>query len=47
MYFSGDQAEIHCSAFTGERALTVAVQLAERMASGYTITRDGQATAKA
>ena len=24
MYFSGDQAEIHCSAFTGERALAVA-----------------------
>jgi 3-hydroxybutyryl-CoA dehydrogenase len=45
MYFSGDQtsgghAEIHCSAFTGERALAVAVQLAGRMASSYHITRD-------
>ena len=43
MYFSGDRAEIHCSAFTGERALAVAVQLAERMASSYSITRDGHA----
>jgi len=43
MYFSGDQAEIHCSAFTGERALAVAVQLTERMATGYTITRAGKA----
>ena len=41
MYFSGDQAEIHCSAFTGERALAVAKQLAERMASSYTHHRDG------
>ena len=40
MYFSGGQAEIHCSAFTGERALAVAVRLAGRMASGYRITRD-------
>ena len=39
MYFSGDQVEICCSAFTGERALTVAKQLAGRMASSYTITR--------
>ena len=41
LYFSGDRAEIHCSAFTGERALAVAVRLAERMASSYNITRDG------
>jgi 3-hydroxybutyryl-CoA dehydrogenase len=47
MYFSGDKAEIHCSAFTGERALTVAVQLAEKMATSYTITREGHSAAKA
>ncbi|PSH04933.1 MAG: hypothetical protein CXZ00_04065 [Acidobacteria bacterium] len=41
MYFSGDCAEIHCSAFTGEHALAVAKQLAERMASSYKITREG------
>jgi 3-hydroxybutyryl-CoA dehydrogenase len=41
LYFSGDRAEIHCSAFTGERALAVAVRLAGRMASSYNITRDG------
>jgi 3-hydroxybutyryl-CoA dehydrogenase len=41
MYFSGDAAEIHCSAFTGARALAVAEQLARRMASSYRITRDG------
>jgi 3-hydroxybutyryl-CoA dehydrogenase len=40
MYFSGGRAEIHCSAFTGERALAVAVRLAGRMASSYHITRD-------
>lgn len=40
MYFSGDVAEIHCSAFTGERALSVAKQLAARMASSYRITRE-------
>jgi 3-hydroxybutyryl-CoA dehydrogenase len=40
MYFSGDQAEIHCSVFTGERALAVAERLARRMATGYRITRD-------
>ncbi len=45
MYFSGDQAEIHCSAFTGARALAVAVQLAERMASSYHITGDGHSSA--
>ena len=39
MYFSGDQAEIHCSAFTSAHALAVAVRLAERMASSYHITR--------
>jgi 3-hydroxyacyl-CoA dehydrogenase len=42
MYFSGDVAEIHCSAVTSERALAVAKHLAGRMASSYTITRDGQ-----
>jgi 3-hydroxybutyryl-CoA dehydrogenase len=47
MYFSGDRAEIHCSVFTGERALTVAKQLAERMASSYNITREGHSAAKA
>jgi len=47
MYFSGDRVEIHCSAFTGERAVAVAVQLAERMATSYSITRDGHAAAKA
>ncbi len=47
MYFSGDQAEIHCSTFTSERALAVAVQLAGRMATSYSITRDGHSSAKA
>jgi 3-hydroxybutyryl-CoA dehydrogenase len=47
MYFSGDQAEIHCSAFTSERALAVAKQLAERMASTYSVIRDGHSAAKA
>jgi 3-hydroxybutyryl-CoA dehydrogenase len=41
MYFSGDEAEIHCSIFTSARALEVAEQLARRMASSYRITRDG------
>jgi 3-hydroxybutyryl-CoA dehydrogenase len=45
MYFSGDplsgeQAEIHCSAFTSANALAVAERLATRMASSYHITRD-------
>jgi 3-hydroxybutyryl-CoA dehydrogenase len=40
MYFSGDQAEIHCSIFTSDHALAVAERLAQRMASGYRITRD-------
>jgi 3-hydroxybutyryl-CoA dehydrogenase len=45
MYFSGDplsgeQAEIHCSAFTSATALAVAERLATRMASSYHITRD-------
>jgi 3-hydroxybutyryl-CoA dehydrogenase len=47
MYFSGDQAEIHCSAFTGERALAVAKHLAERMASTYSVIRDGHSAAMA
>ena len=42
MYFSGDEAEIHCSAFTSTRALEVAERLARRMASSYRITRDGE-----
>jgi 3-hydroxybutyryl-CoA dehydrogenase len=45
MYFSGDQAEIHCSAFTSAHALAVAVRLAERMASSYHITRTGHSSA--
>jgi 3-hydroxybutyryl-CoA dehydrogenase len=40
MYFSGDHAEIHCSAFTSEHALAVAKRLAERMTSSYNVTRD-------
>jgi 3-hydroxybutyryl-CoA dehydrogenase len=47
MYFTGDQAEIHCSAFTNETALAVAKQLAARMASSYTITRYNHSAAKA
>lgn len=46
MYFSGDQAEIHCSEFTGERALAVAKGLAERMATTYNITRENHSAAK-
>ena len=42
MYFSGERAEIHCSAFTGEHALEVAKQLAERLASSYQVTSDGR-----
>jgi hypothetical protein len=45
MYFSGDRAEINCSAFTGERALAVAKRLAERMASSYSVTRVGDSSA--
>jgi 3-hydroxybutyryl-CoA dehydrogenase len=44
MYFSGDEAEIHCSAFTSARALEVAERLARRMASSYRITRDGDSS---
>jgi 3-hydroxybutyryl-CoA dehydrogenase len=47
LYFSGDQAEIHCSAFTSARALAVAIRLAERMASAYCITGDTGASANA
>jgi len=47
MYFSGDKAEIHCSAFTSEKALAVAKQLAGRMASSYTISRDSHSAANA
>ena len=42
MYFSGDAAEIHCSAFTSVHALEVAERLARRMAASYSITRDGE-----
>jgi len=47
MNFSGDQVQIRCSTFTGERALTVAVRLAERMASSYSITRDARSSTEA
>ena len=47
MYFAGDEAEIHCSAFTSEQALEVAKRLAGRMARKYRVTREGQATAQA
>ena len=52
MYFSGDypaevRAEIHCSIYTSARALEVAVQLAKRMASSHTITRDAGSSATA
>jgi 3-hydroxybutyryl-CoA dehydrogenase len=47
MYFSGDRAQIHCSTFTSERALAVAVRLAERMASSYSIVRDEHASNEA
>jgi len=45
MYFSGGdessaQAEIHCSIYTSQRALDVAIRLAGRMAAGYRVTRD-------
>jgi 3-hydroxybutyryl-CoA dehydrogenase len=45
MYFSGDRVEIHCSAFTSDVALGVAKQLAQRMASSYTVTREGHSAA--
>jgi 3-hydroxybutyryl-CoA dehydrogenase len=45
--FSGDRAEIHCSAFTCEHALAVAVHLAERMAATYHIVRDGHSADQA
>jgi 3-hydroxybutyryl-CoA dehydrogenase len=44
MYFAGDEAEIHCSAFTGAHALAVAEQLAQRMARSYRITRDSESS---
>jgi 3-hydroxybutyryl-CoA dehydrogenase len=47
MYFTGDRAEIHCSAFTSENALAIAKQLATRMASSFTITRDTNSAASA
>jgi len=45
LYFSGDHAEIHCSEFTSERALAVAIKLAERMAATHRITRDAHSAA--
>jgi 3-hydroxybutyryl-CoA dehydrogenase len=47
MYFEGDEAELHCSAFTSEQALEVARRLAGRMAKKFRITREGQASAQA
>ncbi len=47
MYFTGDRAEIHCSTFTSETALATAQQLAERMASSYTVKRDGESATSA
>jgi len=47
MYFSGDHAEIHCSAFTSDHALAVAKHLAERMTTSYNITREAPSIAKA
>ena len=43
MYFSGDKAEIHCSAFTSPRALEVAERLAVRMAPNVRVSSDAQA----
>jgi 3-hydroxybutyryl-CoA dehydrogenase len=43
MYFDGDAAEVHCSAFTSETTLAAACKLAEKLATSYTVTRDGQA----
>lgn len=47
MYFVGDEAEIHCSAFTSAHALEVAKQLAARMARRYRVSGEGQSAAKA
>jgi 3-hydroxybutyryl-CoA dehydrogenase len=43
LYFDGDRAEVHCSAYTSPKALEVAKQLAARMAKSYVVTSDGQA----
>jgi 3-hydroxybutyryl-CoA dehydrogenase len=43
LYFDGDRAEVHCSAYTSPTALEVAKQLAARMAKSYVVTSDGQA----
>jgi 3-hydroxyacyl-CoA dehydrogenase len=43
LYFDGDRAEVHCSAYTSPKALEVAKQLASRMAKSYVVTSDGQA----
>ncbi len=41
LYFDGDRAEVHCSAYTSPAALEVAKQLASRMAKSYVVTSDG------
>jgi 3-hydroxybutyryl-CoA dehydrogenase len=43
LYFDGDRAEVHCSAYTSPSALEVAKQLASRMAKSYVVTSDGAA----
>jgi len=43
LYFDGDRAEVHCSAYTSPAALEVAKQLASRMAKSYVVTSDGAA----
>lgn len=45
MYFAGDEAEIHCSIYTSQRALDVAIRLAQRMAKSYLVRRDEDSSA--
>lgn len=47
LYFTGDEAEVHCSAYTSPRALEVAKRLAARMALNVRVTGDVQIAAKA
>jgi hypothetical protein len=47
MYFTGDEAEVHCSAYTSQRALEVAKRLAARMALNVRVTGDVRIAAKA
>ena len=42
MYFEDERAEIHCSPYTGAKAVEVAKMLASRMAASYTITGEPQ-----